>query len=404
MKNPNGYGAIVRLKGKRRKPYAIRISIGYKERICVPNKAAYYPLAIDKYAMTYRKAKNDYIIYCKNDEVKNALDENNIPYRIEFVQERKYIAYFEKLADAHTYLAAMNRGDPIKEHVSRSSEPSFKDVYNKYIEFVTSLNKPPSQASMRSYNTGFNAWSDLHDIRFSAITTKQLQDCLTEHGTLSKASVTRMITILKKMYKYALAHQICDTDLSPYLFSEYTDEKKYIHTPFTDEEIETLWNTHTDGADVVLVMIYTGLRCSEFLELKKENVHLDERYIVGGMKTDAGRDRVVPIHKSILPILKRLCESSGAYVYPNKSGGCYEYPRFRDLKWKVWMKELGMKHYTHDCRHTCATKLEEYGVSDLHKKLILGHAIRDITLGTYTHISKEKLIESMDKWQDGRST
>ena len=31
MRNANGYGSIIKLKGKRRKPYAIRITVGWTE-------------------------------------------------------------------------------------------------------------------------------------------------------------------------------------------------------------------------------------------------------------------------------------------------------------------------------------------------------------------------------------
>lgn len=399
LKRPNGAGSIIKLGGRRRKKYAVRISTGYRQRICIPNRA-YLLYLVDKYPFQYRKTKNDYIIYDDNDAVKTKLDEAGVPYRIEFVRKYKYLAYFEKSKDAHQYLAQMNRGDPVKEHVSIASEPSFADVYTMYIEFAKSLNKPPSEASLHSYKTGFNLWKDVHDIRFKAITTKQLQDALTKHGTMSKSSVTRMITILKKMYKYAIAHQICDTDLSPFLFQEHTDEQKFVHTAYADAEIEMLWNTNTEAAKVMLILIYTGLRCSEFLLLENSNIHLDERYLVGGIKTKAGRNRVVPLHKKIIPIMKEFYRPDQKYFFPNAYGQTMLYSHFRDNKWNVYRKELNMTHYTHDCRHTCATKLEQAGVSEFHRKLILGHAIRDVTNGVYTHVSLADLIADIDRWID----
>ena len=398
MKNPNGYGAIIRLKGKRRKLYAVRISTGYKQRICVPNKAELLYL-VDKYPFTYRKSKNDYVIYIENDEVKSKLDEYNVPYRIEYVRKYKYLEYFKLSKDAHAFLAQYNSGMAVQEHVPIASEPSFKDVFNMYIEFAESLNKPPSLASMRSYKTGYKLWEDVHDIRFRSITTKQLQDCLTAHGTMSKASVTRMITILKKMYKYALANQICDTDLTPYLFAEHTDDKTIVHDIYSDDEIKKLWDTDSEAARVMLILIYTGLRCSEFLELKTENIHLDERYLVGGKKTDAGKNRKVPIHKKLIPVIEYFYNPKNKYLYPNADGSVMLYSHFRENKWENFKLELGMDHYTHDCRHTCATKLEKYGVSDLHRKLILGHSVRDVTDGVYTHIQIEDLIKDIDKWK-----
>ena len=399
MKAPNGYGAIVRLKGKRRKQYAVRISCGYRKRICIPNKAELLYL-VDKYPFQYRKAKNDYAIYDDNDAVKTKLDEDGVPYRIEFVRKYKYLAYFEKSKDAHQYLAQMNRGEAVKEHVSIASEPSFADVYTMFIEFATSLNKPPSEASLHSYKTGFNLWKDVHDIRFKAVTTKQLQDALTKYGTMSKSSVTRMITILKKMYKYAIAHQITDTNLTPYLFQEHTDEPTFVHTDYTDEEIKMLWDTNTEAAKVMLILIYTGLRCTEFLLLENSKIHLDERYLVGGIKSAAGRNRVVPLHKKIIPIMKEFYRPDQKYFFPNANGYPMLYSHFRDNKWNVYRKELNTEHYTHDCRHTCATKLEHFGVDEFHRKLILGHKIKDITNGIYTHVALDDLIADIDKWID----
>ena len=70
MKNPNGYGQIIKLSGRRRKRYAVRISAGYRQRICIPNRSEFYPDIIDKFDMKYRKSKNDYVMYCDDDEVK----------------------------------------------------------------------------------------------------------------------------------------------------------------------------------------------------------------------------------------------------------------------------------------------------------------------------------------------
>lgn len=59
-----------------------------------------------------------------------------------------------------------------------------------------------------------------------------------------------------------------------------------------------LWNNlyDVDYVDVLLIQCYSGWRPQELGLLKMENVDLENWVIVGGMKTDAGKDRVVPIH------------------------------------------------------------------------------------------------------------
>lgn len=397
MKLPNSYGSVIRLAGRRRKKYAARISVGYKQRICVPNKKEYFPI-IEKYGMEFRKGKNDYAMY-GDDSVLEQLNAVHCAYRLEFVRKYKYLEYFERSKDAYDYLAKYNAKEPVQEHSSLASEPSFKDVYDRYVEFAKSLKKKPTETTLRSWKTGYNLWKDIHDLRFRSITTKQLQKCMTEHSDLAKSSVGKMTTVIKKMYKYAVGNQLCDMDLSPFLFAEYSNEQKYVHSVFTDEEIEMLWkHSKEEGARVILILIYTGMRCSEFLELSTDCIHLSDGYMTGGNKTDAGRNRVIPIHKRILPIIRELYNASNKYLYPNSIGGHYTYQHFRDNKWKKWKKQYGLDHYTHDCRHTCASKLEAAGVSLFHRKLILGHSVRDLTEGTYTHVPVESLIEDINKW------
>ena len=74
------------------------------------------------------------------------------------------------------------------------------------------------------------------------------------------------------------------------------------------------------------------------------------------------------------------------------------YSQFISDKWNVYQKELGMDHYTHDARHTFSTKIEAAGIPLLHRKLMLGHSLHDVT-DTYTHVSVERLIADIDMWE-----
>ena len=100
MRLPNGYGSVVKLSGKRRRPYAARITTGRK------------------------KTEKGY------------------------VQTYKYLDYFEKQKEAHAFLADYNSGKVVPEHQSFAEIPTFEEVYDKWLAFKCSLKKAPSKETI----------------------------------------------------------------------------------------------------------------------------------------------------------------------------------------------------------------------------------------------------------------
>ena len=63
---------------------------------------------------------------------------------------------------------------------------------------------------------------------------------------------------------------------------------------------------HYNGFRIFLIMLYTkGFRISEYINLKLEDINLEELTFMGGTKTEAGKNRIIPIHSRILPLLKK---------------------------------------------------------------------------------------------------
>ena len=61
-----------------------------------------------------------------------------------------------------------------------------------------------------------------------------------------------------------------------------------------------MWENSDDKTvQIILVMIYTGFRIGEITALKVSDVNLKSGYIVGGEKTEAGRNRIIPIPPKI---------------------------------------------------------------------------------------------------------
>ena len=350
MKMPNGYGAVVKLSGKRRKPYAVRITVGRTK------------------------------------------DENG-----HYKQKIKYLEYFENYKDAVAYLADYNRQMPVAEHQSIESAPTFKEIYEMWCEYKMNLKKAPSQSTMRQYKLAYGRYEELHDRRFSSIRLKDLQPIADKWKEKSESTVTITKALLSQLYEYAIKYEYVDKNYCELVTWEYTNTEIEMHKPFTDDEIKLLWDNKDDlTVQWVLMMIYTGVRASEFISILNKNIKIDERYLIGGMKTEAGTDRVIPIHEAVYPYFKRNMSKS-KFLINNLSGQGMSYVNFRTKYFDPCMKRFGLQHNCHDTRHTFASLAYKYGIDELKVKLIMGHSVQDITKGVYTHVEPEELVKAVNK-------
>ena len=345
MKNPNGFGSVIKLSGKRRRPFAVRIS---------------------------------------------SVEEKEGVFRQKFI----YLDYFEKRKDALQYLSEYNSGFEVKKTPRIEESPTFEEVYEMFGKFRASVGKPLN----RNYTLAYNRVKPLHKLKIRNITIDKLQEVLLESETKSRGTVQMIKTLIKGVYKYCMQRDLVDKDLSQYLEMKYTENEEDAHTRFTDEEIKKLW-AHKDDKDVfvILILMYTGMRISELLEIRTENIHLSERYMIGGIKTEAGRNRTIPIAEKLVPFFEEHLNPNNELFLLTKTGKPYSYINFVINLWPKLMNRLGMNHKTHDCRVTCATLLKKAKVDDLHRKLILGHSIQDLTDRVYTKVDLSELIKDINK-------
>ena len=166
------------------------------------------------------------------------------------------------------------------------------------------------------------------------------------------------------------------------------------------EDMRKLWEAIDAGdkdAEIAMVYIYTGFRAAELLDIKKENVNMESRIMVGGHKLEVGTNRHVPIHTCIMPFVERLMSAPGEYLISgNGEHGKMDIDYFRKYHWKPLMQRLGMAHSIHECRHACNSMMRVAGFREDVKNIILGLS-RNGMEGLYVHYTDNALVETIDK-------
>lgn len=271
------------------------------------------------------------------------------------------------------------------------------DVYDRWSELHYQKITVKAQ---QSYANAYRKAASLHDRRIAELKTEDYQRVLSQMmaAGASRSLCEKERQLFSQLCQYAINQDIIHTNYSTALVLPDASAPKT--RVLSADEVQAIRNTVDDArlgetARIALTLIYTGMRLNELLTARRENVHADEGYLIGGEKTEAGRDRVIPLHPDIMPyILQWLDGNDTPYLIPSKYGLPRDHNNVRK-SFNSLMRKLGIDGVTpHTCRHTAATKFAAAGLPPEVTKQILGHADITTTLNIYTHPDVQNLIEN----------
>lgn len=375
MRRANGTGNIYKMKGgKRRNPWRVRVTVGWE--------------------------LNPKTGRCK--------------------QNLKTLGYYASRAEAEAALVAYQECP----YDLNTKDITFKELYEQWTEDY--FKKLTSISSERTITSAYRYCSGLYNMKMRDIRIYHLQECMDkgyiipdrgkEKGQKRYASACtkgRIKSMFNLMFDWAYAREIVDRNYARAFELDKETKIKQVrekrkNTIFSNEEIDLLWKNVDKIAfvDMVLCGIYSGWRPQELAILKIKDIDLELQVMYGGMKTDAGKDRCVPIHPLIQPLIeKRYAEAKelgSNYLFNDINGqqGIYmTYDKYRGRFNKV-VERLQMDHHPHETRHTFITKAKRVRMEEYILKRIVGHAINDNTEKTYTHREIEELKAEMRKIED----
>lgn len=364
-KLPNGSGSIKHLSGKRSKPWAAYPPVTK----FTLNGSPILGSAIG-YFKTYDEAYQALMVYnSASDDIKNTT-----------------VSFSDLCA------AILSNHNPIS---FRHINTTFAELYEQYYESKYEKSKKIlSNASRNSTRAAFNNCKKLHDRKFVELKKADLQDVI-DTCPLKHSSLELIVSLFKGMYAYAIQNDIVEKDYSQFVTINIPDDDER-GVPFSQEAIDILWR-HSDREDVgtILLMIYTGFRITAYKTIIYNEL---EQYFQGGVKTAAGKNRIVPLHPAIQKFAKTFATE---YFSGNKNFSAHACRTNFHLTLEslgLSMSNAGTKHTPHDCRHTFSWLCDKYGVDDLSKHLLMGHSLgNDVEKSVYGHRTLEELRIEIEK-------
>lgn len=304
----------------------------------------------------------------------------------------KPVSYFDSYNEAYEALLEYNRNlfsfeadCTMAELYSRWSEEHFKTI--------TEAGARNLEASWQYCHAAYNyPVKSMHSQQLRAlIDNASLKDSDKE---VTPRTRVRIKSLLNCMFDYAVEYELTDKNYARNFslskdVTTQSETPKNSHLTFTEDEMLKLWGAINTKqyADMILIQCYSGWRPKELLTLEISNINLDDGTMTGGSKTEAGIDRIVPIHSRILPLIKaRLENNSSKYLFPSPDGSKpLSYSGYRN-GFDRTMSELGLNinHRPHDPRKQFVTMAKDAGVDEYAIKRLVGHKITDLTERVYT--------------------
>ena len=318
-------------------------------------------------------------------------------------------AYFETYNEAYKALMAYN-DNPF----FIASDITMKELYErwsaKHFEIITKKTADTPKAAWTYCNM-------LYDLKVPEVKIRHLKACLdngyvmdgTERKYPSLITKVTMKNLMNQLFDYAVENELTDRNYARMFSLPEGDSKKIVenrksHIRFTEEEMDKLWKNvdSLPDVDMLLIQCYSGWRPDELCDLELKNIDLENEIMLGGKKTSAGKNRFVPIHSKIKPLVekryKKSCELKGDYLFLNSKGRKVTYYLYRYRFNSICKNlELNPEHRPHDCRVEFTSRAKKCKVDEYAIKYMVGHSINDLTEKVYTKRDPEWLKEEIEK-------
>ena len=236
-----------------------------------------------------------------------------------------------------------------------------------------------------------------------------MKECIL-NANVGATTKSRMKSLFNLLFDYAVEHGYATINharnFKMTMLEEEKKKSKKERIPFSSEEIQKLWDNVDYGfTKMILIALYTGWRPQEEAILKLSDIDLQNKTMTGGLKTDAGKNRVVPIHPDIFPLVQYYYNEAislhSEYLFndiTSQTGKQMTYDKYRKRFIKVINAlELNPLHRPHDTRHTFISrwKAQDLQLNEHILNLIVGHEENNVSEKVYTHRTTQELYDEM---------
>ena len=295
------------------------------------------------------------------------------------------IGYYDKKTAAIDALARL-QGRSIDEIYNWT----FKQVYEAWKDEHF---RDIGAKGIESYERAYDVFEPLHGRKFRELRTADYQIVIDKYSDKSHSLLSKFKQLATQMSQWGIRQELITTNFASFIkLPENVKKEKEI---FSEEDIQKLEADGSQAAKLTLMMVYTGMRIGELFGLRTENVH--ETYVIGGEKTEAGRNRIIPIRSEGRKYFAEFKGRAKGELLISGYAGQKVIANFRKRDYYPLLERLGISKKTpHATRHTFASWAVANNIKPELLQKMLGHADYSTTANIYEHFDIDQLVNAID--------
>lgn len=394
----NGTGTVVFLGDGRYKPYAPRLLIGKNEKgTPLYHDIDTFETELDALVCLENWNKNPTPLKINRDKydrivIFTCFPGTDTPYPLVPVDNKKSSIH-RKDKKHYTF-------KQVFEEMEKALFPTKEEIKKELEEHIKPENKYAYHNS-RNMLTAYHNSKELYDVIYRELRTSDFQNHITE-SEKTPSAIKQMVQLYKNMDKYAFQEDIIDKCYAQHI-NKTKSTSQSPRKPFTYEQIEYLWNINPEDKqeeivkDILLLANYTGCRAEELCFIYTKNIHLDDNYFIGGLKTDNGINREIPIHPLVKYIFEKYYDPKNEFLFMKANGKRLFYADYNNYYNNKFIKKHEfIKGKTAHCgRHGLETELKKLNVKSPIVNSILGHKNGNVGDDVYNDITIEEKLEAI---------
>lgn len=311
------------------------------------------------------------------------------------------IGYFAQKTEALNALAEINTNA-----IPDQYNATLRDVYN---EWKSSHFADLTDSGITNYEAAWNYLKIHAAIKMRDIRTEHFQsvvdDAVSRHK--SRSTCEKIKQLCSQLCKRAMQDDLINKNYAQFVRLPKAEKRE--KEKFSQSEIDLLFaNSDNETAKIILTLIYSGMRINELFSVEKADVYLNDGYIIGGEKTEAGKDRIIPINEKIEPFIENWYRqnTNSKYLICSRKGTKINDQNFRNRRFYPLLESLNIippvkkgekpRLTPHSTRHTFISMMVDKDAKPELLKVIVGHEQYETTIDFYNQISKEDIKKLID--------